>query len=137
MRIITMKWLEDNDACEDGRTWFEEHFGYRAYALDVAKTLLAEKEDNWFWWLFAKDDRTAIEMFEGGLVNGDMRTPCGCGLLGYELSVDLRPARIKLLLKLGADPNVPNCQGSTPLELACDSPEITALLKKAGAKENE
>ena len=54
-KVITAKWLKEQDACEPAIKWFHTKFGERAAVQDVAKALLrsrrcASGRDEWNDW---------------------------------------------------------------------------------------
>ena len=48
---VSKKWLEDENACEEGIRWFGEHFGGEAECQEVLDKLAEINKTDWAVWL--------------------------------------------------------------------------------------
>ena len=52
MKNITLGWLEEHNACDEGVTWFKKQ--KKTDVVDVLKALLADRKFEWAYWVLCR-----------------------------------------------------------------------------------
>ena len=77
MKTITLSFLKEKKACEDGIEWFNKNFGNEANVDKVKELLIKEKQYNWLEWLgWLYENAELTGEFKWYYDNGQLRKHC-------------------------------------------------------------